>query len=329
MPLLFAGGEIGAFTPSDSTVYEITTAGSFTSPIARAAVFCENSASYAETPTVTTTADFWLRADVKQSGAFNPDTTYLRLIEMLDSGGTARVRLTAQSTPGTTCNWQMQYWNGSAWIAAGTFTASANTLQSIDMHVVANTASGSIKCYMSGTLRSDSGTVDLSAFTGISKARCWGKTIGIAYGVAYSQIVISDEATIGGRLFTAPIAGAGATSNWSGTYAEIDEIRYSDTDYVNSGTANQVSTFSISAPALTGYVAKAVSVYARAKRDASGPANLQVALRVSGTDYYSGTLALDFGYAAVGYVWNTNPASAGSWTNTPIATMQPGVKSIT
>jgi hypothetical protein len=103
---------------------------------------------------------------------------------------------------------------------------------------------------------------------------------------------------------------------------------YSDLDFINSGTANQVSTFAINAPTLTGYVVQAVAVTARANRGSGGPQNLKLVLRSAGTDYLGSTKSLDVGYGAFVEIWETDPATSAAWVNTAISTLQPGVKSI-
>ena len=80
---------------------------------------------------------------------------------------------------------------------------------------------------------------------------------------------------------------------------------------------------------LYSYNVVAVGVSPRAKRGASGPQNLHMALRSNGTNYYRSTIAQDVSYTANVAIWETDPATAAAWVNTAAALVQAGVKSIT
>jgi hypothetical protein len=329
MSILFGGGEMGAFVPSDSTVIENTASGRFNSSFARCAIYCDNSLSYAESEVFTATANFWLHVEISQNGAFNTDATFQKLIEFLDSSGTARVRLLSDSPVVAGGNFKLETWNGSAWLAAGSFSTSVNSLQTIDINIVSNTASGSVALYLSGTERIAPGTIDLSAFSGIAQVRMYGKTSGIGVPVYYSQIIGADESTIGWRLTTVPATSAGATTDWVGTYAEIDEIAYSDADFLNSATANQVELVAHSTAIPAGYRVRAAVVTARGRRgSASGPQHVELALRSGGTTYFSASKSLALGYKAFTNAWETDPATSAAFTTTAAGLIQFGVKSI-
>jgi hypothetical protein len=318
MTIYFAGGEMGAFIPSDSTVEEIST--NKNGAFARGSIDIVNTSSYAG-GTFSTLADFWLHFEAVQGTANVSERT---MISFYDSGGTERVRL--RSTKSGDYTLAMQYWNGAAWTTAGSsFVVDNSELQTFDVHIVSNSASGSIALYLAGTKRVDSGTIDLSSFSGLAEMRlkC------AAVGTKYSQLIVADESTIGWRLTTAPATGAGATTDWVGGYTEIDELTYSDADFINSATANQVELFSHSTTVPAGYTVRGVAVTARAKCGASGPQNIQLALRSAGTTYFSSSKALDAGYGAFVNVWETDPATAADFTASAIASLQFGVKSIT
>jgi hypothetical protein len=224
----------------------------------------------------------------------------------------------------------MEYWNGSAWTIAGSaYAATVNTLQTFDIHIVSNTASGTVASYISGTQKSLA-TVDLSAFSGIAQFRVWGKTVGIAVPVYYSQAIAANESTIGWRLTTVPPTSGGATTDWTGTYAEIDEITYSDADFINSATVNQVELVAHSTTIPSGYLVRGVAVTARGRRSSgSGPQHLQLAVRSGGTVYVSGSKSLGLGYQPFTNVWEDDPATSADFTTSAITSLQYGVKSIT
>lgn len=332
MSILAFGGEMGFFIPSDGTVVEATAtlgggiSGSYNSSFARCYTACPLTPAYAETVEVAETADFWLHFEVDQY-FFSNSSTQGPIVEFLDGSDVPFVRLNSDSQASTT--WQVEYWTGAAWTAAGTFTAPGDSLQTLDINVVGNSASGSASVYLSGTNRLTTAAIDLSAYGGVAKVRFYGRGSSIAGTRAISQVIMADEPTIGWRLATVPATGAGATTDFTGTYTEIDEVVYSDADFINSAVANQVEIFSHSSTVPSGYTVRAFGVTARAKRGASGPANLQLALRSSGTTYFSGSKALDVGYGAFCHVWETDPATAAAFATSAIASLQFGVKSIT
>lgn len=326
MTIYFMGGEMGAFIPSDSTVIEAATSGNFNTSFARCAIYAPYTPNYFESPSIGSLTTAWIHFDFG-TGSDNYIGDGTRF-SWYDGSATERIRFVANNN-GTV---SMMYNVGAGWVTAGSSitTTFSGTRQTIDIAVVCNSASGSIKLYLSGTKRIDSGTIDLSAITALNKIRFSGFTNVVPLGTItmVSQVIVADESTIGMRLLTRYMNGAGASTDWTGAYTDIDEIVYEDADFILSGSNNQVSTFTQTGPAITGYTVRAVGVTARAKCGASGPQHLQLALRVSGTNYFSSSLALDAGYGAFVNIWETNPATSAAWVNTAIDTIQPGVKSI-
>jgi hypothetical protein len=317
MTILFMGGEMGAFVPADSNTNEATTSGSYNSTFSRCSIRGFDESSYAESAAFTAVDELYVHyALYRPSGGGSTPTPAL-----VTSGGTEVFRVLSTGSA-----IQMQALIAAVWTNVGSsISVDMSGRQDIDLYIDGNSASGTASLYISGTLRTTA-TADLSAVASINKFRGYGAS---GNPSQISQIIIADEPTIGMRLFTVPIAGVGASTDWTGSYTNIDEIVYSDADFINSATADQVSTFAVTNPTLTGYQVRAVAVTARAKRGASGPANLQLALRSAGTNYFSGSKALDVGYTANAHIWETDPATASAWQNSAVLLLQPGVKSIT
>ncbi len=325
------GGEMSAFLPSDSVPIELTGGGIYVFPYDTSFSRCG----------LRTTGNSYL--DTSQFAALTECWTHMSFNHRSDGGGTyyplywlnasdTQVLRMKHVTSGTETV-SFESWDGAAWVAAGASISLplASAMQVIDVRFVVNSATGTVALYVAGTERINS-TVDLSAIASIRKLRVAAGVSGFSSESRFSQVVIADESTIGFRLGTCYVSAAGATSSWTGAYTDIDETVYSDADFINSGSANQVSTFAQTAiPTLTGYTVRAIAVTARAKRNsASGPQNTRMALRSSGTDYFSGSdIALGLGYTPVQTIWETNPATSAAWVNTAIAALQPGVKSIT
>jgi hypothetical protein len=319
MTILFMGGEMGAFIPADSSATE-TTSGLpvYDSNFSRCSLKA-GSGSYNESATWTGQADLFVHARLGSETFPSGAVTILSLHD----GTTDAIKLEYDRGAQTLT---AKYWNGTTYVTidAAITIDMTSTAHDVDVHAVVNSASGSCDVYIAGTRRIHGTGLALSGTTSIVKVRQYGAN----FSPQLSQCVVSTTSTIGGKLFTVPVNGAGATSSWTGTYANIDETVYSDLDFINSGTANQVSTFSVNAPTLTGYVVQAVAVTARANRGSGGPQNLKLVLRSGGTDYLGSSKSLDVGYGAFVEIWETDPATSAAWVNTAIATLQPGVKSI-
>ncbi len=327
MTIVFMGGEMGAFFPSDAGSYENILAG-FNPAFARCKILVDKAVNYVQSTRLGNLTDSWTHVDFQVRNAGSTSNEHTRFL-WYDTDGVPVVRLVHIYNAGTI---RLDYFNGSTWITAGSdITVDVEgQLQTLDIHIVCNTASGSIKMYMSGTLRIDSGTVDLSWIDEIDFVRAYGGTIfGLGYNTYISQVIVADEPTIGMRLLTRYMNGAGATGDWTGGYTDVDEIIYNDADFISSAVADQVELFTQTGPEISGYVVRAVGVSARARRGASGPANIQLALRSAGSNYFSPSKPLDIGYGAFLHIWDEDPATSADWLNTAIDALQPGVKSIT
>lgn len=334
MSIIFGGGEMSAFTPSDSTVIERTsTSGlysqAYNSSFARACIEMSNDTTYAEgTPSASST-DIWYHFDLMCDNAVG--TTSTTRFRAYDSSGNERLRL-AYNDDGHIVT--INYWNGSAFVAAGTFSLNLTFIrQTIDINVVCNSASGLIACYVAGTERLGSPVINTSSITNLKKFRFVGATISSVshYETMFSQVIVTDGVpTVGWRGVVRYANGAGATNDWTGAYTEIDEAIYSDADFINSSVADQVELFTNTGPSVTGYTIRAVCVSSRARRGASGPSKMRHALRSAGTTYFSsGDISLTVGYAPTQTIWEQDPATTSDWLTGALTTLQFGVKSIT
>lgn len=183
----------------------------------------------------------------------------------------------------------------------------------------------------------------------ISNAYLNGKSVGIiriggaalggsananaGYGYSYSEIVVSDEDCRGWRVATLAPNAAGALSQWSGSYADIDEILPDDADFISSATADQVqlvgmSNLSIAAQNMD---VKAVCLASRGRKGSTGPQNLQAALRSGGTNYFSANLPnLATSFGPIGRnIWQQNPNTSADFTVSEVQGIELGFKSIT
>lgn len=313
MTIYFMGSEVGAFTPLDANSYE-DAAGAVDTAFNRACIRSEMSVSTARSATFSALPSaFYVHAKVYHH--FNGTAEGYTCT--LSDGTTSLFRIKSDSN-----SLQMQHYIGAAWTNLGSSVAvDLSSPQDVDIFI--DTA-GTAKLYLSGALRVTA-SATLTAITGITQFIHGPTNVN---NIQIAHVVIADEPTIGWRLVTVPITGAGATTDWTGTYAEVDEMVYSDADFINSATAAQVELFAHSTAIPSGYRVQAVGVSARAKKGGSGPTKLQLALRSAGTTYFSGDKALDVGYDSYEHIWETDPATSAAFTTSAIAALQFGVKSI-
>lgn len=325
MTILFMGGEMGAFVPSGSEA-ESTSNTRYDAAFSRCATEADGSAVdpdlvYVETAHWTAETEGYLHFYL----VGNNSVVTHDVVTFYDNADTQIFRLRTTPISGG-YTFTLQYLNAvAAWVTAGTFDTTASFIH-YDIYWNID-ASGGMSMWAGGTKRIELLATDLSHLSGVEYVRLHGWGVG-GY---YSQVVVTDDAepTIGGRLLTVPVTGAGSSSDWTGTFASIDEVTYSDADFIFATTNGNVSLFAHATTIPTGYVLRAIGVTARAKRGVGGPQNFQLAIRASSSNAFSSTIALDVGYTANCVVWETNPTTAVAWVNGDFAGLQVGAKAIT
>jgi hypothetical protein len=309
--------EIPGFDPSDSNVIEESHGDAF----GRANTKSSSSSSYLIVDGMANLTDFYTHFFMDRNLA-DTSTTLRQCVIWLDASANELFRMRWNST-----SYDFAINIASTWTTLGTITVYPFDPQEIDIHM--NIAvSGTFTVYIAGTERlSYSGDLSAAA-AGIAEARFYGSN-NTSSNASYHGLVVANVPTIGYRLATFYPNGAGASTDWTNSFSNIDETVHNDADFVYSGTANQVATYSATGPSLTGYSVRAVGVSARAKRGATGPANMQLVLRAGTTNYLSSTIALSVGYQTIANIWETNPDTAADFLSSEISALQPGIKSIT
>lgn len=114
------------------------------------------------------------------------------------------------------------------------------------------------------------------------------------------------------------------TPSVGANYTTVDELPYSATDYVSSGTSGQRDTY-----ALTDLAATAGSVYGVqtniiAKKTDAAPIALRPAVKSGATVYYGPNLNLSSNDNILMDTRQTNPATSASWTATEVNALEAG-----
>jgi hypothetical protein len=324
MTVFFAAGELEAYTVS-GPVTESTNSGTYDTACARCSIRpFTNTADYAESPVYTSATTSWTHFEVTTGNSAG--TSGNTLITWYNSSATAVFRL--QFTGSGVL--QAQYWNGSAWTNIGsTTTLSVSVRYIIDLKIICG-SSGSFELYLNQTLTL-SGSASMGSVTNIARHRLQTPTSG-GTGGGFSQIICADVSTVGWKLYLKPPTGNGANTAFTGTFADVDETSLNDADYIESVAANDVETYTGAAMTFASGAVKAVVVSARALNIATGPQNMQLALRRSSTNYFTADVAgIGTGFAPFLGIWETDPSTGAAWTsaNAALAANEFGVKSTT
>ena len=162
----------------------------------------------------------------------------------------------------------------------------------------------------------------------------WGYDGALAY-VNFDDIVIDNADWIGNtRIQKLQISGAGTTSEWDASAGNpedcIDEIPYSDSDWVETNVVNESITCACSD--MTGNIdsIKCVEVYGRmAYEGTPTPTKQKLAIRVNGTEYYGSDESPALTFNTFGKRWELNPDDAAAWEEADINAIEIGVRSVT
>lgn len=325
MTRYLVGGEMDAFTPSDGGVYESTQAGSFDPAFARCSVFVTgNDTSYAEGNHASLTT-YHLRFDRFTLGK-PPLTHEYGFLSLYNSVGTKVFKITQRGDNdalSATTILTSYIWTGSAFLQVGaTFIInSANTVRNTyNIKLIPTT--GEYQIYVNGTLR-DSGTG--STFTNVAKVHLEGGY----YPGYWSQVIVSDVSEIGNNVKTIVPTGAGANTAWTGSFGDVDEIVYSDADFIYSTTNGDKETYTNAALDLSTYTVQAIAVSERGNCGATGPQNAQLVLVSGATTATSASIPQGPGYAVSQHIWETDPNTSASWLSANAQAVEFGVKAIT
>ncbi len=151
----------------------------------------------------------------------------------------------------------------------------------------------------------------------------------------WDNVVVDNSSWTGvSRIAILTPSGAGNSAQWDpstgSNYACVDEVPYSDTDYVSTNVVDEVDTYAMSDLPSEAAVVKCVQVTARARKDgASTPQNIALAVRTTGGDYYSTDQVLQTSFVPHNKIWENNPNSGVAWTISEVNAMEAGVKSRT
>lgn len=221
--------------------------------------------------------------------------------------------------------------DGTSWTTIGAnFTIANNTLHTLDVRVKFHASAGAVEVYVNGTqvvnfsgsVTSVNNVVDQVFFTCPSPS----------HDRYYSEVVVADESTVGWDVFTIVPNASGSNSAWLGAFTDIDEAALDMNDFIQ-GNLNQTVTYNFNDFAGT-FLRRpsallAISVVGL-NATGNGVSNVQAAVRVDGTDYFSSNLGMTptSGLIVTKALFPTNPLTGGDWWGGYLNTAEIGVRTV-
>jgi hypothetical protein len=243
-------------------------------------------------------------------------------------------QILAQIVCVTTSTWQFQVWDGAAFVNVGSPQnyVSGGTVGRFDIHMKGGNP-GQVEVYGGAP---GSTALQLSA-TGnynsvVNMVRIYHNAPSIAGG--FNSYVAGEVVQTTPTLNTVSEMGFpasnGADTGGTGTYADVDEQNFSDSDFVAFSAAGQHQSFKAAARTLTDKIVTGVTASCRAWYEAGGATQIKPYLTIGGTRYYGPTLALTLVPAGYQYTWTTNPATGIAFTQAQAndATMEWGWEAV-
>jgi len=210
-----------------------------------------------------------------------------------------------------------QMWNGSAWIdIIATAPNFYGSWMIWDIRIKIGNP-GVVELFKEGVLV-DRYEGDTTSIGNIAKFRMYN----VGNGCSFHQLILADYSTINHTIRRRTPTSNGDLQEWTGTYAEIDDMPSStigtDAVYTSSSGAKITFNGTTMSPTTAGHVIKAVAVAEFSKNDGTGqfPQNVRPILRANGVNY-EGPVNAPIGAGWKGGVafWENNPATGAAWAN--------------
>lgn len=151
-------------------------------------------------------------------------------------------------------------------------------------------------------------------------------------GIAFSEIICTEDvSTVGAHVFASRPNAAGAHSNWTGTYVDVDAAGTQTTNHNQATAAGLLQSYGMSDVTVpAGYAIGAVFNWLYAKNAGGAPANISAICRPAGTDHVSGNLkGITAGFGGIGSRYDVNPDTSVAWTQSDWNATEMGFESAT
>jgi hypothetical protein len=231
----------------------------------------------------------------------------------------------------------IEYHNDASYQLSGTRTQDFPISVAVryDFHVVIHDTVGTLTMHINGA------EVTVATFSGDTLLRGESVADTVMFGSdlvpaalnRISAVFVSDTDSRLIHYDQKALDGAGAETDWSGAYTDIDEQGIDFTDFIQGAANADKATYTFAALDTTfndaAYTPIGLGVSARGVKGATGPANLQLAARENITNGFSGNKALGDIWSMHQHMFTQNPDTAAAWTFAELDAAQVGVQAIT
>lgn len=250
MAVLFVSDNFSDFTGT-FTVLEAAAAARFDFDVAGACLQTSNDATVTSPNFFTNVADEWWFHCIL--GASENDGSNVGSIVWRNASDAERYRLFHNSSDNS---FQFQVFESAAWVnKGGTFTmGNINNVSptTLDIHVIPGSSSdGTLQIYVDNTITIDQNadiTIDPDDGDVVQSFTFSGFTTGVGHTSNISEIVVTDgDPTLEWRVNMLNPDGAGAHAEWTnGAVTDIDEIALDVSDFIDTTTAAQRDSYTMS-----------------------------------------------------------------------------------
>jgi hypothetical protein len=218
--------------------------------------------------------------------------------------------------------------NGSSYVSQGTYSVSNGARYRVDIRFNIHASTGSCFVYLNGELiLSGTGLNTTAQITSVGAIGLM--QTGPISNAVYSAIVASDESTRAIEFIEMSLTGDGTLTDWTGDYTDIDEAGYNDTDFINSETGGDQSTFTYDFTVPDGYVINSVILSGRMSNYGSLVSGIKGITYQGATAYdLSAFSDLPFLPGASQIISTINPATGLAWEETDITSGELGFETV-
>lgn len=226
---------------------------------------------------------------------------------------------------------RLETWNGAAWVsqqASGTFAQPQNLLTRITIRITIG-AAGVFQLWSGETLAIDfSGSIEGGASATTFDNILLGG-FDTSESTRWSNVIVSDVDNKSHVLAVLVPNGAGAVQDFTVTdFGNINQVVESQANTIQSDTAAQVSTFTLTNLPTGNERVIAVVSCAKAVTDGSSPTEVQVGIRSGGSNDFPAAVGPGMSYTEIETYYNTdNPITAAPWTRSEVDALEQAFQS--
>lgn len=134
----------------------------------------------------------------------------------------------------------------------------------------------------------------------------------VTWGWHYSQVIVATEPTLGWKLKTLAPAADGDLAEFTGTYADVDEVTLNNDDRLTTDVSAQSSFTAASWNVPGGFEVAGIAVSSYASSDPTG-SKLSNLVRLNSQTFLSTEQDLTPGWANYSDLWEQNPETSADW----------------